>query len=184
VSTRRVTLTSLSRPATLLAIVVAAVGCAAQTPVARDARLAGEWTFRLPETHSPYANLAIGHGGQPSTLGLVDEALASTAGPERAAPQAKPRQRPAATLAKQTSAPAPQLTAASLPAPAPSVRPEQPEQLALNAPPVSPSEEQRYSARESQSQKQREFRGGDAIVISLSALVIIVLVVILLLLLT
>jgi len=174
----------LGRPASLLAIVVAAIGCAAQTPVARDARPAGEWTFRLPETHSPYANLAIGQGGQPSTLGLVDDALASSAGPERAAPQAKLRQRPAPQLAKQAAAPAPQPTAAETPAPTPSVRPDQPEQLALNTPPVTPSEEQRYSQRESQSQQQRDFRGGDAIVISVTTLIIVLLIVVLILLLT
>jgi len=173
----------LSRAASLLAIVVAATGCAAQTPAARDARLAGEWTFRLPETHSPYANLAIGEGGQPAALGLVDQVLASSAGPERAAPQAKPQKRPAVQLAKQVATPAPQPIAA--PAPAPSVQPERPEQLALNAPPITASgEEQRYSQRESQSQAQRDFRGGDAVVISVSALIIIILVVLLILLLT
>ncbi|HKP57075.1 MAG TPA: hypothetical protein VJV78_10155 [Polyangiales bacterium] len=177
-------ITCSSCPASLLAIVVAAVGCAAQTPVARSPRAAGEWTFRLPETHSPYANLAIGQGGQPSTLGLVDDALASTAGPERAAREAKPRKLAATQLAKQSAAPAPQPIAAAPATPAPIARPEQPEQLALNTPPVTTSEEQRYAQRESQSQKQRDFRGGDAIVISLSALVIIVLVVILILLLT
>ena len=180
-NTRRVSLTSLSRAASLLAIGVAAIGCASQTPAARDARLAGEWTFRLPETHSPYSDLAIGQGGQPSTLGLVDEALASSAGPERAARQAKPRQRPAVQLAKHSAA-APQPTTATLPAP--SVQPERPEPLALNAPQTAPGDERLYAQRESQSQKQRDFRGGDAIVISVTALIIIVLVVLLIILLT
>jgi hypothetical protein len=185
VNQRRVTLMNLSRPASLLAIVVAAVGCAAQTPAARDAHLAGEWTFRLPETHSPYANLAIGQGGQPSTLGLVDEALAATESPKRAVAPAQSKKVPAVQLAKNSPAADPQPTAAALPEPAPSVQPAAPEQLALAAPPVtSAGEEQRYAQRESQSQKQRDFRGGDAIVISASAIVLVLLIVLLVLLLT
>jgi hypothetical protein len=167
-------------------IAFAAIGCAGTTPQTHDARAAGEWTFRLPETSSPYAGLAIARpSGEPSALGMVDDALAATPTPVLAPanPQPRPVSQTRTVLAKNVSqpAPAPQPIAATPPA---TVKPE-PEQLALNTPPVTnASEEMRYSQREAQSQKQRDFRGGDAIVISASALVIVLLIVVLVLLLT
>lgn len=168
-------------------IAIAAVGCAGQTPATHDARAAGEWTFRLPETSSPYAGLAIANPGRPTAaLNAVDEALAKTE--VAATPKALPVTQPRTVIAENTTqpaAPAPQPTAATTPPTAPAVAPAQPEQLALNTPPVPDArEEMRYSQRERQSQKQSNFRGGDAIVISASALVIILLIVILILLLT
>jgi hypothetical protein len=174
---------------TAFALAIAAVGCAGQTPAAHDARAAGEWTFRLPETGSPYAGLAIASPGQQTGLNLVDDALATPAAKTETAatPKARPVTQPRNVVAKNTqpaAAPAPQPAAATPPS-TPAVAATQPEQLALNTPPVpNASEEMRYSQREQQSQKQRDFRGGDAIVISASALVIILLVVILILLLT
>jgi outer membrane biosynthesis protein TonB len=165
---------------------VAAVGCAGQTPTAHDARAAGYWTFRLPETRSPYAGLAIADTqGQPTALGLVDDALASTAAKVETPAAQKPAPRPRPVVAEAPKPqPAPQPEAATPPQLPAAVQAE-PEQLALNTPPVTNAgEEQRYSQREQQSQQQRNFRGGDAIVISASALVIILLVVILILLLT
>jgi hypothetical protein len=167
-------------------LTIAAVGCAGQTPTAHDARAAGEWTFRLPETRSPYAGLAIADTrGQPTALGLVDDALAAPAAKVETAATPKPQpvtQKRLVATNTPKSEPAPQPQAA---APVPTAAPAQPEQLALNTPPVpDASEEMRYSDREKQSQKQSNFRGGDAIVISASALVIILLIVILILLLT
>lgn len=172
----------------LSVMAVAAIGCAGQTPAVHDARAAGEWTFRLPETQSPYAGLAIANPGQPSALGMVDDALETpaTASEAPATPKARPVAQPRTVLAKNTQQPAPvtQPTPATPPS-LPAAAPTQPEQLALNTPAVPDArEEMRYSQREQQSQKQRDFRGGDAIVISASALVIILLIVILILLLT
>jgi len=165
----------------LSSIALAAMGCSGQTPTPRDARAAGEWTFRLPETRSPYAGLAIAHGtGDPAALAMVDDALAETAKP--AAPVQQKPQAKRAVLAKVEQAPAAEPVA--LPIADVAAVPVAPQQLALNAPAPTTGEEQRYSQREQQSQKQRDFRGGDAIVISASALVIILLVVILVLLLT
>lgn len=170
-----------------LVISLAAVGCAGQTPQAHDARAAGEWTFRLPQTRSPYADLAVAQGGAPTSLAMVDDALASTPATNPTQPARKMRaaSQPRPVLAKNAAqpAPAPQPVAA-MPEPV-AAAPSQPEQLALNTPAATdPNEELRYSQRDQQSQKQREFRGGDAIVISASALVIILLVIILILLLT
>lgn len=170
-----------------LSLMIAAVGCAGQTPAAHDARAAGEWTFRLPETRSPYAGLAIADtGGQPTALGLVDDALAAPAAKAEtpAAPKPQPVTHKRTEVATNVRKPEPQPEAATPPA-APVAAPAQPEMLALNTPPApDANEEMRYSSREQQAQKQRDFRGGDAIVISASALVIILLIVILILLLT
>jgi len=178
---RRVTGQSskVARPSMLLLLVLAAVGCAAQTPTPRDARAAGEWTFRLPETQSPYAGLAIAHGSGNEALAAVDDALADTPN-ARVAPQpAKPKLATKRTVVANAApaAPAPQPVAVETAA-----TPVEPQPLALHTP--TTSEEQLYAQRESQSQKQREFRGGDAIVISASAIVVILLVVLLVLLLT
>jgi hypothetical protein len=169
-------------------LAVAAAGCAGQTPAAHDARAAGEWTFRLPESGSPYAGLAIGNPGQPTQgLAMVDDALATTAA--KTETPAAPKARPAlarTVVAQNTQKPvtAPQPTAATPPT-LPAATPTQPEQLALNTPAkTDANEEMRYSQREQQSQQQRDFRGGDAIVITASTLVVILLIVILILLLT
>jgi hypothetical protein len=175
----------------LTMMAVAAVGCAGQTPAAHDARAAGEWTFRLPETRSPYAGLAIANPGQPSALGMVDDALEMpVASQAPATPKARPAAQSRTVLAKNTQQPAPapapvtQPTAAT-PASVPAATSTQSEQLALNTPVVPDArEEMRYSQREQQSQKQRDFRGGDAIVITASTLVVILLIVLLVLLLT
>jgi len=172
-----------------LSLMVAAVGCAGQTPAAHDARAAGEWTFRLPETRSPYAGLAIADtGGRPTALGLVDDALATPAAKVEtpAAPKPQPVTQKRSLVATNTpmAEPAPQPQAATPPS-LPAAAPAQPEALALNTPPVPDArDEMRYSEREQQAKKQSNFRGGDAIVISASALVIILLIVILILLLT
>jgi cobalamin biosynthesis Mg chelatase CobN len=167
----------------LLLLVLAAVGCAAQTPTPRDARAAGEWTFRLPETQSPYAGLAIAHGSGNEALAAVDDALADTPN-ARVAPQpAKPKIATKRTLVA-SAAPAARSSQAQPVAAETMATPVETQPLALNSPTTTSSEEQLYAQRESQSQKQREFRGGDAIVISASALVVILLVVILVLLLT
>jgi hypothetical protein len=169
----------------LSVIAIAAAGCAGQTPAAHDARAAGEWTFRLPETGSPYAGLAISDRGyQQNGLNLVDDALATPAA-KAEAPAPKPRPVMQRSVAKTTAAkPEPQPAAAPAAPATPVAVSTQPEQLALATPATTAGDESRYSQREQQAQKQRDFRGGDAIVISASALVIILLVVILILLLT
>jgi len=171
----------------LSVIAIAAAGCAGQTPAAHDARAAGEWTFRLPETGSPYAGLAISDRGyHQNGLTAVDDALATSAAKVEA-PAQKPRPvtQSHTVVAKTTVAkPEPQPAAAPAAPTAPVAVTTQPEQLALATPATDARDESRYSQREQQSQKQRDFRGGDAIVITASTLVVILLVVILILLLT
>lgn len=171
----------------LSAIAIAAGGCAGQTPAAHDARAAGEWTFRLPETGSPYAGLAISDRGyHQNGLSAVDDALStSSAKVETAAPKPRPVTQSRTVVAKTTAAkPEPQPVAAPAAPEAPVAVTTQPEQLALATPATTAGDESRYSQREQKSQQQRDFRGGDAIVITASTLVIILLVVILILLLT
>jgi hypothetical protein len=167
---------------------LAAIGCASSNAKPVDARAAGEWTFRLPETRSPYASLAVAHGTEAELAKVTagdakpDEPL--IAAERKAKPQRAAHVRPApAAREPESSQPA------APPAEAPQVSTDQPQELlALHTPaPASTSagsDAERYAGREANAQKQREYRGGDAIVISASALVIILLVVILLLLLT
>src|SRR5688572_31244012 len=96
VNNRRSTGRNLFLSLSLSSIAFAAIGCGAQTPVPRDARAAGAWTFRLPETRSPYAGLAIAHGtGEPTGLSMVDDALAET-------PKQAQATKPIAVQAKRT----------------------------------------------------------------------------------
>jgi hypothetical protein len=180
----------------VLLSIVAAVGCAGEIPKPVHGRAAGQWTFRLPKTQSPYASLGFGRGGSSQPAAAEPSALEPRATVASAAPLARveplaphrttrPKRSPSVALATPAPAaepaPAPAAPAAETEGPA---RTAQPVELALNAAPTTPEEERGYAQRERQAQKQRDFRGGDAIVISASALVIILLIVILVLLLT
>ena len=176
----------------LPALCLAAVGCGANSSRPVDARAAGEWTFRLPETRSPYAGLAIDRGGSNTPAQNALESGAADVAPTQlalapAAPAKAKRSTARPAYANLQKPVAPQTTAplAATPQAAPA---QEPELLAVNSPaPVADNtsaEAERYSSREAKSQRQRDFRGGDAIVISASALLLILLVVILILLLT
>jgi cobalamin biosynthesis Mg chelatase CobN len=177
----------------LPALCLAAFGCAGNTASPVDARAAGEWTFRLPETRSPYAGLAIDRGGpaiaqndqaksvlDDSTTTVTSTGLAlAPVSKTKAQPKSRALLASARTEDVATSAPS------AAPATTPEVAVEQPEQLAAQLPAQTTSNDaERYSDREAKSEKQSKYRGGDAIVISASALVIILLVVILVIVLT
>lgn len=170
---------------------LAAIGCASTNSKPVDARAAGEWTFRLPETRSPYASMAVAHGTDAELAKLSADQLESApaeAGTYATERKAKPRP---VVRARQA---APAVPKAVHPQPtAPPTEPEpvatpSPELLALNtpAPTTQPAgdDAQRYAGREAKAERQREYRGGEAVVISVSALLIILLVVVLILLLT
>jgi len=176
----------------LPALCLAAFGCAGNTASPVDARAAGEWTFRLPETRSPYAGLAIDRGGpalaqndQAKSV-LDDSAVSASATGLAVAPvsktKAQPKARALVASARAEKPTTPEATAP--PATTPEIQVQEPEQLAVQLPATTGNDAERYSDREAKSEKQRTYRGGDAIVISASALVIILLVVVLILLLT
>lgn len=176
----------------LPALCLAAFGCAGNTAAPVDARAAGEWTFRLPETRSPYAGLAIDRGGpaiarnQQAKSVLDDSAFTMPSTGLAVAPASKSKAQPKVrTLAAKALAVKPTTTEATTPPETtPEIKVEEPEQLAVQLPATTSSDAERYSDREAKSEKQRNYRGGDAVVISASALVIILLVVVLILLLT
>jgi hypothetical protein len=176
----------------LPALCLAAFGCAGNTASPVDARAAGEWTFRLPETQSPYAGLAIDRGGpaiaqNDHAKSVLDDSDVTTPSTELAvAPASKSKAQPKARmLVANARAEKPSMPEATAPpATTPEVKVVEPEQLAVQLPATTSNDAERYSGREAKSEKQRDYRGGDAIVISASALVIILLVVVLILLLT
>ena len=163
-------------------LALAAVGCASNVPRPRDGRAAGEWRFRLPTTQSPYGALAFGRGGSSEPAALRDEQPSLAA----AQPVAKHVARPIraqhsvtalrAVAAQPSATPSESARAPELTTP---LREAQPIQLAAND--LTP--EQRYAERDAQSQKQEQYRGGDAIVIGAGTLVVVLLIVILLILL-
>jgi hypothetical protein len=163
----------------------AAVGCAT-TNTKHHGLGAGQWEARLPTTASPIDELAYGKGGSSepadSSLDGLDDpnavlALATPAPLAKLAPhKAQHRVLPKAKLAL-ASQPAAAATPEPVAAPAPQPMAAQPVLLAQN------DSASRYAAREQRAQKQQDFRGGDAIVITAGTLVVILLIVILILLL-
>jgi hypothetical protein len=170
---------------TLGFFVTAAVGCAANLPETRQGRAAGEWQFHLPATRSAIGGLAFGSGGSavPADRAAKQEQpvqpLIAAAVPAKSTPRVqRVRHAPAPPVAP---VPAPLDTDDSRepPAAAPTTTAPAPMQLAQ----AEASPEQRYREREATTPKLEQFRGGDAIVISVSALLIVLLIVILILLL-
>jgi hypothetical protein len=184
-----VVITQRSRHIQILTLgffVTAAVGCAANLPETRQGRAAGEWQFHLPATRSSIGGLAFGSGGSavPADRAAKQEQpvppLVAAAVPAKSTPRVqRVRHVPAPPVAPEP-APAPLDTDDSRepPAAAPTTAPA-PVQLAQ----AEASPEQRYREREATTPKLEQFRGGDAIVISVSALLIVLLIVILILLL-
>ena len=157
-------------------VATAAVGCAGNLPEVEHGQAAGEWQVHMPGTPSPYRKLALGAqgGGQPSAASRNLEQLMAAS-----EPTAKPRRGHtvhAKTARRTVIAEAPQSPAKPV---ARHATPTRAAALIASAEPAV----QRYAQREAQSRKLEEFRGGDAIVISASALVIVLLIVILVLLL-
>jgi hypothetical protein len=149
---------------------------------------AGEWQARLPTSRSPIDELAYGRGGSGTPAQLGSDELAALASPApddvlqpAAAAKVVAVHKPAARRPQLAAAKVEQpVSAAPEPAPAPIVT-ESPAAPLLASNDVGV--EQRYAQRDQQASDQKQFRGGDAIVITAGALVVILLIVILILLL-
>jgi hypothetical protein len=182
-----VVITQRSRHIQILTLgffVTAAVGCAANLPETRSGRAAGEWQFQLPATRSSIGGLAFGRGGssapaeRTATPEQPTQLLAAAAVPAKSTPRVQRVRHVPAPPVLPEAAPVDTHDSQEPPAAAPTVAPA-PVQLAqAEASPV-----QRYREREASTPKLEQFRGGDAIVISVSALLIVLLIVILILLL-
>lgn len=182
-----------SRPFALVLVSLIASGCAAGITNQPHGRGAGEWSVTLPTAASYSQGLAYGKGGsslpdqwvdvddvaQPM---LADARLASDAPKKKAVRKHHADEQPTSTVPQQQPA---------TPAAPPAATNERTElALADTTLPATTLPEQgdastlgRYEQRQSQSQDQQKFRGGDAIVIGASTLVVVLLVVLLLVLL-
>jgi hypothetical protein len=192
VITRNIPKTSLALVWGTLAF--AAIGCSHELPATRTGQAAGEWTYHLPATKGPYAQLALGSGGSSEAAKTSDDdvanALASldrssaAASKPRAVQPAKSQLMAAAQPAQAQPAqaqPAPAAEGASLPSER--VTTHEPTQALASLSPTATETQQRYAAREAKAQKLESYKGGDAIVISAGALIVILLIVVLILLL-
>jgi hypothetical protein len=179
-------ITQRSRQIRLLTLgffVTAAVGCAANLPETRQGRAAGQWQFHLPETRSSIGALAFGKGGSAVPAGRAvaeqpDQPLMAAAVPVKSAAHVQRVRHAAPAPVVPEAAPKATDESEQPPAVAPTTAPA-PVQLAQ----AEATPEQRYRERETTTPKLEQFRGGDAIVISVSALLIVLLIVILILLL-
>jgi hypothetical protein len=179
--------TQRSRHIQILALgffVTAAIGCAANLPETRQGRAAGEWQFHLPATRSSIGGLAFGSGGgsvpadRAAAHEQPDQPLIAAAVPAKSTPRVQRARHVSPPPLLPEAAPVDTHDSPEPPAAAPTTAPA-PVQLAQ----AEPSPEQRYREREAITPKLEQFRGGDAIVISVSALLIVLLIVILILLL-
>jgi hypothetical protein len=166
-------------------------GCAAGITNQPHGRAAGEWSVTLPTAASYSQGLAYGKGGSPLPDQWVDlddlaQPMLAAAGPQKLAsdePKKKAARKhnigepqPASNVPERQQTPATPVTqpaARTELAMAETTQPAQADASMLG----------RYEARQSQSQEQQKFAGGDAIVIGASTLVIVLLVVLLLVLL-
>jgi hypothetical protein len=168
-----------------------ASGCATGGQKVHDAQYAGLWKVRLPASQGVYGLGKAGGNAGAATAAVqpvtnVDEYLK----PEYAkatTPRAVPMRERRLLAASATPVATP-VVAATEPEPTPALTPTpapvtQPAPYALRSEP-RPDELERYATREARSQREQSFRGGDAIVISLSAIVIIGLIILLIVLLT
>lgn len=164
-----------------------ASGCAAGLSNQPHGRGAGEWSVTLPTAPSYSQGLAYGKGGSPlpDTWVNLDDVLqpavadARSASPKKKVVRKHAEPQPASSVpeSQQTPeapvAPAPASTERTELAMAETQQPAQADATMLN----------RYAERQSQSQEQQKFAGGDAIVIGAGTLVVVLLVVLLLVLL-
>jgi hypothetical protein len=181
-----VVITQRSRHILILALgffATAAIGCAENLAETQHGRAAGEWQFHLPTSRSSIGAMAFGSGGssQPAVASeQADQPLLAAAVPAKSTPRAPHVRHVSSTPVQPDAAPVQTDDIHEAPpAAAPTTAPA-PVQLAQADP---SSVEQRYREREATSPKLDQFRGGDAIVISVSALLIVLLIVILILLL-
>lgn len=162
----------------------AAMGCAGNIQDARPARGVGEWTFRLPDTKSSIHELAYGRGGNstPAAQPVLASADMPKSTQQRALPH-HPRQHAVAAAPAPAQLPShpEQAEQAAEPAHVEPAATQEPTQLAL----ADTGADQRYGAREAESRELQKFKGGDGVVIGVSAgaLVVVLLIVLLILLL-
>jgi hypothetical protein len=167
---------------------LAAVGCSHELPATRTGQAAGEWTYHLPATKGPYAQLALGSGGSSEAAKSSDadvaDALASLDRSSR--PARKPiavheKSQPMAANEPARAQAAPVLATDTLPSER--VTTPAPSQALASVGPAQAEAQQRYATRAVKDQKLERYKGGDAIVISAGALIVILLIVVLILLL-
>lgn len=172
-----------SRPLALGLISIIASGCAAGISNQPHGRAAGEWSVSLPSVASYSQGLAYGRGGSSArafddvdALLLADAYMPDLARDhvKKKPVQRKPRADQAPPAASEPATPKP-ASEPVVPAPRRAERTE----IAL----ADTAALGRYEARQSQSQAQQAFRGGDSIVIGASTLLIVILIVLLVLLL-
>jgi hypothetical protein len=159
---------------------VLAAGCATAGETSHHGLGVGQWEARLPTTESPVHELAMGRNG--SSL-RDDKALASLDDVLQPSAASKSMERPKA-LRRQAAAP---VVATATPMAQPMAAQPMAAQTIAVAPSVellaSNDVEARYAERETQSKQVEQFRGGDVVVISASALVLVLLIVLLIILL-
>jgi hypothetical protein len=176
-----------SRPFALGLVCLIASGCAAGISNQPHGRGAGEWSVTLPTSASYAQGLAYGKGGSPlpdKWVDLDDVAQPMLADARSSSDAPKKKAIHKQNVDKQPTSTVPQQPAT--PVAPPAARNERTElALADTTLPEQADESTlgRYEERQSQSQDQQKFRGGDAIVIGASTLVVVLLVVLLLVLL-
>lgn len=157
--------------------VMGACGAAVTSP---HGEAVGQWNGRLPQssTPNPLADMAYGKASPDGREVTVPSPQDLTAYlkpkvDERAQTRATALEAPQRTAAKRARAAAPFPSSASEPLAAAKALPP-------TAAVPTTAETNRYAAREAKAGAQQQFKGGDAIVLSVSTLLIIVLVVLLL----
>lgn len=164
-----------------------ASGCAAGISNQPHGRGAGEWSVTLPTAPSYSQGLAYGKGGSPlpdTWVSLDDVLQPAVADARSVSPKKKVVRKHVAEPQPTSNAPESQQTPATPVAPAPAST-ERTELAMAETTPVAADATMlnRYAERQSQSQDQQKFAGGDAIVIGAGTLVVVLLVVLLLVLL-
>lgn len=156
-------------------IISMAGACAGTFAATPHGRAAGEWSVRLPDTHSLIGNLAYGRGGSSAPSVTLATAPVPTVAPSN------PRRVVAAHRGAATSARHERVAPLTSP---PLMAAIEPVSFSIPQGPVqgvTSETHERYAAREQSSTQQQQFRGGQVLILGLGAIVVVVLVVVLLL---
>jgi len=180
-----------SRPFALGLVCLFASSCAAGISNQPHGRAAGEWSVTLPTAASYSQGLAYGKGGSPLPDTWVDlddvaQPMLADARPEKLS-SGEPKKKLARKQRAQQAQPTSSLPERQQAPVAPTAATTERTELAM-ADTTQPLQADasmlgRYEERQSQSQEQQKFQGGDAIVIGAGTLVVVLLVVLLLVLL-
>jgi cobalamin biosynthesis Mg chelatase CobN len=156
-------------------IISTAGACAGTFADAPHGRAAGEWSVRLPDTHSLIGNLAYGRGGS------AEPAVPSAEAPLPTHTPIRPRHVRPARRVVATSAPHEEHAPLASPPLMAAIEPASFSIPQAPVPAVTSETNARYAAREQSSTQQQQFRGGQVLILGLGAIVVVVLVVVLLL---